>query len=139
MTNKFFYLIILFSCTLPLKVFAQVDPRWKKIFEDQNLEIFIDPKTVSPIRNPQITSKGFTFIDMVNFKNTAEDSEIFASVTHIATLDCINPGYKNEGGRLYKKYYAKGAGESFPASSWVNIPQHANEQAKIIYKYFCDN
>ena len=67
---------------LCFKGLTQVDPRWKKIFEDQNLEIFIDPKTVSPIGNPQITSKGFTFIDMVNFKNIPEDSEIFASVRY---------------------------------------------------------
>lgn len=139
MAKIFFYLIILFSCTLPLKVFAQVDPRWKKIFEDQNFEIFIDPKTVSPIGNTQITSKGYTFIDMINFKNVSEDSEIDASVTHIATLDCINPGYKVASARLFKKHYAKGAGQLFPASSWVNIPQQANEQTKIIYKYFCDN
>ena len=87
----------------------------------------------------EVYQQEFDIIKQNFDKNTAEDSEIFASVTHIATLDCINPGYKNEGGRLYKKYYAKGAGESFPASSWVNIPQHANEQAKIIYKYFCNN
>ena len=139
MTNKFFYLIILFSCTLPLKVFAQVDPRWKKIFEDQNYEIFFDPKTVSPIGNTQITSKGFTFMDMINFKKVPEDSELDASVTHIATVDCINPGYKVENAKLFKKHYAKATGESFPASSWVKIPQQANEQTKIIYKYFCDN
>jgi hypothetical protein len=49
-----------------LKVFAQADPaKWKKIFENQNYEIFIDPGSIRPITNPQITSKGFTFIDMI--------------------------------------------------------------------------
>jgi hypothetical protein len=138
-TKNYLYFSILFFCILPLKVFAQADPaKWKKIFENQNYEIFIDPSTVKPITNPQITPKGYTFIDMINFKKVPEDSQLDASVTHIASVDCNNPGYKSQGGRLLKKHYANAAGQEFPGSPWVDIPK-ANEQTKIIFKYFCNN
>ena len=136
-TKSYLYFSILFFCILPLKVFAQADPaKWKKIFENQNYEIFIDPSTVKPITNPQITPKGYTFIDMINFKKVPEDSDIDASVSHVASIDCSNPGYKNQYGTLYKKHNANGLGVSFPASAWVDIPK-ANEQTKMIFKYFC--
>jgi len=128
-----------FLCILSINVSAQADPaKWKKIFENQNYEIFIDPSSVRPIINPQITTKGFTFIDMINFKKVAEDGPLDASITHIASVDCINPGYKSQGGRLLKKHYANSAGEEFTGSPWVDIPK-ANEQVKMIYKYFCSN
>jgi hypothetical protein len=135
--KSYFYFSILFCCLLSLKVFAQANPaKWKKIFEDQNYEIFIDPSSVKPITNPQITPKGYTFMDMINFKKVPEDGDVNASVRHVAWIDCSNPGYKNQYGTLHKKHYANSAGQEFPGSPWVDIPK-ANEQTKIIFKYFC--
>ena len=109
---------------------------WKKIYDSENYDIYIQDGSERPITNPNITSRGFTFIDMINNKKAPEGSDLVVSVTHIGSVDCNNPGYKSQGGYMYKKHYMGGPGQEFGGSVWVDMPK-ANEQTKKIFEYFC--
>lgn len=110
---------------------------WVKVGEILGEDIYIQQSSVRPITNQQITTKGYSIIDMSNYKgNTSDSSSLPKSVVRMSFVDCANPGYKVNGGKTYKQYLANGVGVDFGGASWVDI-QKANDTTKIIYRAMC--